>query len=241
VKHQAIILRINRNVAGARFPFDKVYFFKKEAKQHLPRVFSHALVIAPTKPFIEMVSESIASSCKVGKVYPMRRRDEEVMGKVIAEELPIHDVVANYKNYMALIPILFLTNHKKKTQINPAYLYASRKPRPARRPTRNWQGKYTKQSGTKVERSDHNMYRMMHNAFTSRSYFLMEGEKFQPVCIACPNNLLMITDQCRLGSSTCFEKLAQVKPSNFRKNMNRYVKWLKQVGEPEIQLEDDNE
>ncbi len=239
MQHQAVILRVNRNAAGSRFPFDKIYFFKREAQEHLPRIFRCALVVVPTKPFIAMVSAAAeAFKCNPGKVYPMKRKDEEKMAQMMKDELPIHDVIVNYKNYVGLVPILYLQHDKNPKEIVPEYMHASKKPRPANyRPAKAKKG----QKSTVPERSTSNMRRMFQDTFTSRSYFLMDGEKFSPVCTICPNSLLMVTGACHLGDQTCFEKLSQVKPSNFRKNMQQYLDWLKQVGEPELQLEAENE
>lgn len=238
MKHQAVILRVNRHAAGARFPFDKVYFFKREAQEHLPRIFRCALVIMPTKPFVGMVSEATeAFTCHAGKVYPLKRRDGEKMTQMMKDELPIRDVIANYKNYVGLIPILYLQNEDKPKEIAPEYLHATKKPRPSRGRARRKKG----QKSDAPARSVANMRRMFQDTFTSRSYFLIDGQKFSPVCTVCPNSLLMVTGECHLGDQECYEKLSQVKPSNFRKNMAQYIDWVKRVGEPELQLEDENE
>lgn len=238
MRHKAIILRVNRNAAGAHFPFDKMYFFKKGAQEHFSRIFRCAMVVVPTKPFIQMVVSAVeAHACSVGKVYPLKRCDEEKMAKAMRDELPINDVIANYKNYVGLVPILYLQRRETKEEIVPQYLHASQKVRPGRALRPIW--RKTKTSA--AERAHDNIRRMFSDTFTSRSYFLMDNEKYSPICTVCENSLLMVTGKCRLGDRVCFEKLAQVKPSNFRKNMNRYLDWVKQVGEPELKLEAENE
>lgn len=240
MRHQAIILRVDRNAAGARIPFDKIYFFKREAQEHLSRVFRCALVVVPTKPFIEMVKNTIQThSCKVGKVYPMKRRDEEQSLQMMKDALPIHNIVDNYKNYVGLVPMLYLQNDSKPKEIQPQYMRATAmKPKPGSISRRGKKGVTAQLS---IDRAHANMRSMFQDTFTARSYFIMDGEKYQPVCTGCPNSLAMVTGQCNLGDRECLEKLSQVNRSNFRINMTKYLDWLKNVGEPELQLETENE
>lgn len=235
MKHQALILRVGRNSAGVRFPFDKVYFFKKEARKCLTRIYRCALVIVPSKTFIELLTDTTQHhACSVGKVYPMQRRDEEQCLRQMHQELPISDVVSNYKNYLGLIPILFLQNRNNPEKISPQYLRATLRDK-ARRIRKK---KSAAQAAT--DASD-NMLDMFQDTFTSDSYFIMDGEEYSPVCAVCPNSLGMVTGQCRLGGNMCFDKLSQVNSSNFRVNMKKYLHWLRNVGEPELKLEAGNE
>jgi len=230
VKHVVRVFRVVRNVAGSSYPFDKTYFFNKEARDLLPHIFPHALVIAINKPFVGMIEEALKrAAAEEGKVYPMSRRDEDKLRKECAAENPIIDVVLNYKKYIGVVPVLFLQNRKdpgKKKQVVPQYLHAFKKTQPGRRGPR---------SGAQ-ERADANMRRMMQNTFTGRSYFLSQGEEHRPVCSICTNSLAMITGQCHLGDSECFENLAQTKPSDYHANMKRFAEWVKRLDEPEITL-----
>ena len=243
MQHKAIILRLNRNVAGAKFPFDKTYFFKKEARKHLPRIFRSALVIAPAKSFAEMLGKIVVEPlCAAGKAYPIRRRDEETTLQTMKEELPIHDVVSNYENYLGLVPILFLQNRSKPSDITPRYLHADMKIVPGQSWRRTRNKRRTRYTAQEVEnRALDNMQDMLQDVFTSESYFLIDGEEYQPVCTACANSLAMVTGQCHLGGGNCLENLARVDRSNFRRNMDQYANWLKGVGEPELQLETKDE
>lgn len=247
MKHQATVLRVNRNAAGVRFPFDRIYFFKKEAREHLAKIFSCALVIVPSKPFIALLSDTIKTySCEVGKVYPMKRRDEEQSLHKMESELPIHDVVVNYENYLGLVPILYLQKVSRQKKADPektmpAYLRAKLKPPPGH----SWRqsvSRRTSSAGLSTgERAMANMRNMFQDTFNAQSYFLMNGEEYQPICTVCSNSLAMVTGQCHLGEERCFEKLSQVNQSNYRLNMDNYLSWLKNVGEPELQLETENE
>jgi hypothetical protein len=226
---------VERNVAGGSYPFDKTYFFKKEARGLVPRIFPHAFVIFPNKPFVKMIENAVARGvCQAGKVYPMARSDEDKLKKMVSDQNPIQDVIFNYKKYIGVIPILFLQDRKKgkKKNVKPAYLHASSKVKPGR-----YYGKKKKAHMQALE----NMQRMMRDAVTGRSYLLSEGEEFRPVCSICSNSLAMITGQCHLGDKECFDKLAQTKPSDFRKNMLRYNEWIKKLNEPELELEAGNE
>jgi len=233
MKHEVVIFRVERNIAGGSFPFDKTYFFKKEAVKLLPRIFPHAFVIFPNKPFVKMIEETITrSTCHSGKVYPVSRADEGIIRKMIESQNPIKDVIFNYKKYVGVVPVLFLQDTNSKKHVKPAYLHASSKKKPGRH--------YAKKQQAHVVALE-NMQRMMRDALTGRAYFLSGGEEFRPVCSICSNSLAMITGQCQLGEKQCFTNLAQTKPSDYRKNMLRYNSWVRRLDEPEITLEAPNE
>lgn len=233
MKHEVVIFRVEKGVAGKTFPFDKTYFFKRSAAKLLPRIFPHAFVLFPNKPFINMIEETIAAvTCHVGKVYPALRADEGRLKQMMAAQNPIQDVVSNYKKYVGVVPILFLQDKNKRKRVVPAYLRAS--PKVA-------SGRYHGKKSRAHVRALENMRRMMRDAVTGRSYFLSGGEEFRPVCSICSNSLAMITGQCHLGDNQCYENLAQTKPSDYRKNMLRYNKWIERLNEPEISLEANNE
>jgi len=234
MKHKAVILRVNRNAAGSRFPFDKVYFFKKESCAQLHKIFRFALVIPSTKCFVHMLKDTVkAYPCEVGKVYPMKRRDEESTLRMISEELPINDVVHNYKNYVGLVPILFSRNDKVAGNIVPSYMHASLKTPP----NTGYRSRVARSKISSYELANRNMQSMIRDSVKSDAYFIADGEEYQPVCSICPNSLANIVGDCQLGVPLCFDKLSRVSQTNFRKNMYRYSQWLEKTGEPELKLE----
>jgi len=245
VKHEVTIFRVHRNQAGSTYPFDKTYFFRKEDKELLGKIFPNALVLYINKAFINMVKDTLKESkIQTGKVYPMRRSDEDQLKARVRDVNPIQTIMEDYKKYLAVIPILYLGNgtkplrykekgktKEKEAVCSPAYLHASAK----RSPRRDWK---PRRMGPAFFRARENIKEMMKDVITGRSFFLADGEEYRPVCSICSNSLAMIAGQCVLGGAECIRKLAQTKPSHFRKNMQNYKTWVSKLEEPDIQVEE---
>lgn len=214
MKHSAIILRVQGTAARNIFPFDKVYFFKREEIPPLSRIFRHALVIFPNYTFVNILDRAIKLFGWVsGKAFPVSRWDEEKLKEKIKEHNPLADILVNHTKYMAVIPILFLRLMEEE-KIAPAYLY-------------------TRMITLEKKR--------LLRKVMSDSYFLSDGEEFRPICSICTNSLELFAGKCLFGSSKCMKSLLQTKPSEFMKNIRRYRAWANQLDEPAISLEKGNE
>lgn len=231
MKHEAVILRVDRNRAGAIFPFDKVYFFEKSAEDTLPRIFTHAFVISPTTQFVNMVRDVVWNSvghmvCQTGKAHALSRRDEHKLKERMDNRHPIYEVIANPQGYLAVIPMLFLRGraNREKTEkpaIYPIYIHAPGKVR------------FIPMPGNVELNKERNMKNMMSTA-AQHAYFLSEGEAFRPICVLCPRSLYMLSGQCQFGDIVCYSSLAQIKPGDYQKNMRKYREWVGALEEPEI-------
>lgn len=234
---QAIALRVHRSLVGEIFPFDIVYFFKKEDEDLIPGIFPYSMVLMITKKFSELIRTTIEQRKLNHAAFPLRRKDEESWEKRFkdanAGKTPLHRVLKNYTDFVALVPTLFLA--KDKQNITPAYLHGGVKVPPRRVDTGKEKGRFKKATETDHEKG---LRRMMKKVYSARSYFLINGQKFQPLCVACPNNLSMLNGECFFGQGQCYSLLAQSTPGEFVKALKRYQEFTVNFGEPELEVED---
>lgn len=234
---QAIALRVHHALVGNVFPFDIVYFFKKEDEYLIPGIFPYSMVLMITKKFSELIRSTIELRKLNHAAFPLRRKDEESWKRRFKDtgvsKTPLNKVLNNYTDFVALVPTLFLA--KDKQNIAPAYLHGGVKVPPRRTTTGKRKGRFT--SATPSDRVN-SVRSMMKKVYSARSYFLINGQKFQPLCVACPNNLSMLNGECFFGQDQCYSLLAQSTPGEFVQALKRYQEFTVEFGEPELEVED---
>lgn len=246
--NQAIVLRVHRNVAGVSFPWDCVYFFRRSEEKLLPKIFPCSLVLVMTKRFTRLVKKAVDNprgDAEASMAYPHHRRDEKKLAARVKRRAPIKDVMTNPADYVALIPTLHLKGTHAQGKSGPAYLTARpRAPAPrsvsaARRATQNKKktGQVFVDKGKFISSHQIRMSilrKLVHEAMTSRAYFLFYGEKIQPVCLCCPNNLDFMDGKCIFGEEKCYKSLDQAKHSDFVEALHLYKEIVVSGNEPEV-------
>lgn len=250
MKHEVVILRVHRTLAGAEVPWDKLYFFRGEDRKLIPRVFPFCLVFPLNKPLVKMIKtvvnpDRIHHRPIVGKAYPIRRSDEEVIVRSLREgpSQPVLDILADHKKYRVVVPTLFhhrsIKSEKKKVKgkmrtvhtfdlknLRPAYLNAAPKTGSIRR-----KKKYPKGHKPASTLALENMAGLMSRSITSRAYFLLAGEEYKPICATCSQSARMLAGECRFGTLECYNTLSRERASDFRKNLERYSEYAARAAE----------
>lgn len=203
---KAVILRVDRIVAGREIPFDKMYFFERSITPLLPHIFPFSLVLTLTEQFAAQLAEYYTKSSErfaKPRHFPMHRRDE---GSISEEALcsEFTSVLRAPASYWMVVPVLHLT-HKLGTSV-PTYLNAVQ-PRVAR--------KMEKEPLRSYEKNEELRRKVTSLLDSIESYMLIAGKKYQPICLACANHLEMLNGRCFFGSAVCYNQLVQLCPSNF--------------------------
>lgn len=242
---QAVVLRVHRNVAGVTFPWDCVYFFRQEEEALLPKVFPCSLVIVMSKRFTRMVKrafENPRGDRGKDKAFPQHRKDEAKLNKRVKRRSPMEAVLDDPKKYIALIPTLHLRGAHDEGKSGPVYLTARpRAPAPhsqSKKTHSNKHGnrKYTEKGKFTNARParEQIIKKMMREAMTSKAYFLFRGEKIQPPCLCCPNNLEFLDGKCQFGLRKCYESLDQAREGDFVEALKLYQEITRGLKEPEV-------
>jgi hypothetical protein len=246
VKHRVIILRVHRTLAGAFCAWDKLYFFREEARDLIPRVFSSCLILGINRPLVKMIRAVIDPLDKrhrpvPGKVFPVQRGDEGPLKEEMGEHPPMDEVLANKRKYLVVIPVLFHARKgdkdgKLESQSYPVYLGAgSPKPGVLRQQFKR-QSRKSPNNPTASQLAAKNQKNLVHSAVHNNAAFYYRGEMIEPICGACSRSLFMLAGRCQFGEKACYDALASQTPSDFIKNMRTYQKYAREAAE----LEDSN-
>jgi hypothetical protein len=223
---QAIVLRVHRNVAGVSFPWDCVYFFRQAEESLLSKVFPCSMVLVMTDSLTHLVKKAVENprgDLEPSQSYPHYRGDEHKLAAQVKRKSPMATVLENPKNYVALIPTLHLKGDHNEGTSGPVYLTA----RPRALAPQSMSNK-RRQIRTSILR------KLMGEAMTSQAYFLFHGDKIQPVCLSCPNNLEFLDGKCIFGEEKCYASLDQAKHSDFVEARFLYKQIVLGKDEPEV-------
>lgn len=230
---RALILRVERGEAGKTLPFDKLYFFRKSDEHTAARVFPYSLVLTLTTGFADRIKRVVSGADEV-RGYPLHRRDEKVLGEQLKTEEVFNEVFKDRAKFVAVIPTLYMHTQtidetgKTVSGSAPKYLCAT----PAR---------HTSRSGRRGARSfDRNATTAHHRDLMDKlqsvqSYILVDGQKYRPICVACPNHMEVLQGRCYFGSDACYTHLSFTTPTIFSAGLAAYAALQKgEVLDPEV-------
>jgi hypothetical protein len=232
---RALVLRVRRDLAGKTLPFDKLYFFHTGMGPIIARVFPYSLVLTLTADFTKMIQE-VVKGCTAHEAFPLRRKDEKAVKAAFSVDA-FKDVIENRAKYWAVVPTLYLTHTMTDVEGNedppeskPAYICA----KPERHYARDKQRHNRKTVSPELTQA-HQRERM-DKLQSVKSYLLVAGEVYRPICVACPNHMEVLNGRCFFGSQTCYEQLSVTTPSAFVAGMKAYKQFV--GGQtPELELE----
>lgn len=220
----AFIVRVERSKAGVDIPFDKIYLFRKQDQQQLPRVFRDAMVFPLTKKFVSQIEKVLDGHHKYEPFPYLRGREEGLRRRVKKEDLR-KTLQKNRKDFLALVPVLF-TKHgntkidskkkkmkgRKKEASFPAYLIA--------RPTAE------------------DAVKKLKVALSARAYFIIDGKEVRPICLMCPLHQNFLQGHCHIGEEDCYRFLARAKPADMVRGIRLYNKLTSEIEEPVLDLQE---
>jgi len=192
-----IDIHIQRNVAGAQIPFDKLYLMKPDQKELLPKIFGYAIVMPLSEDIKEVIYKLNPSA--LTKAH-FRRNDDD---KAVPLALDKQRVLSWWKDFneeydidnrLVVIPVLTSLARRK---IRPRYL-ANKKWFAA-----NVQRQRTKQKNLPQSQTV--------NALSDYAYLATPldapQDKIRPLCSICPRMLRHIQGDCLPGQPVCYDAL----------------------------------
>ena len=169
-------LRVDRNVAGRAFPFDRVYLTKYNDRDVIERLFRYALVMPAEGRLMDQLT-----SLPIDEVVarPFNRDDSATLDKSSWEQ-----GLAN-NEWVLAVPLLPKWIHKNM----PQYLTAERWFEGTKRRRRSKYSTTAPKTGA------------VRSPFESRAYLQTPQKKIRPICVACPRAILQDRKSTRLNSS----------------------------------------
>lgn len=184
-----VAVRMSRKIVGVKIPYDKLYFFTREMREIIPRVFGYALVL----PFDSTIYKGLYSTPpKFVTTRHVRRYDEGLKAPVSLEDVPQvkwwDDFMEQYgmRERVVVVPILL---RKRALKAVPRYLTSDK-----------W---FTRQSHRPLEQ--------IKPAISDLAYLATPHpapqDKVRPLCDICPRSLLQLQGECIPGQQICYSSL----------------------------------
>lgn len=232
---RALILRVQRAHAGKTLPFDKLYFFHTDAESSIAQVFPYSLVLTLTAGFTEMIRNVVQFCRAEHKAYPLRRRNEVALNAQFSVD-SFNEILENQSKYWAVVPMLYLSRRSQdgKPRVEskdcvPEYICA--KPERQYRQSQTHVRWHYRQKVVDEALTEFHHKKRMKRLFSERSYLLIAGEAYRPICVACSAHIEALNGQCFFGSPACYERLSTTTPATFTTGMAAYREFLKALAE----------
>lgn len=213
---RTLALKIQRSLAGKVFPFDRVYLFQQEDELLIPRIFPYSMVLSLTgtfrKMFDRVVKEDGSSNILVASA--MSRTSTETMQKELGKsnlKTELDQALEHPDKWIVAVPMLW--RMKSGKTIWPQYLAA-----------RARFGRKTKKTG--MSKSP-----LLAQVVSSRSYLLVGGKSYRPVCLICTRALESIQGKCIPGNVECYDGLTQTGVAQFARGLRNFIRASKEAEE----------
>jgi len=183
-----VAVRMARKIVGVKIPYDKLYFFTRDMRDIIPKVFGYALVL----PFDEMIKKGLyATPPKHVTTRFVRRYDEGIKAEVptdVNKALWWTEFMEQYdmQSRVVVVPILL---RKRALKAVPRYLT-----------TEKW-------FQNQVRRG----YKVLKEPISDMAYLATPHpapqDKIRPLCSICPRSLLQLQGECIPGQPVCYTSL----------------------------------
>jgi hypothetical protein len=247
----AIVLRVDRTLAGTEFPWDRVYFFRRDEEELLGLYFPCFLVTPLTKRLMKRVKKVVGITGDARRTlattsHAYRRKGQKKLENRVARRSPLDAVIDDPASYVALVPILHLQHHRGQGKVGPMYLTAQPRIKSIRQSEEDKKEAQKKQRLTKAGKpykkpnnykspeerareADTRLKQLMRDAICAKTYFIVDGERIEPVCVACPKNLEALNGRCQFGHEQCYDNLTRSQVSDFRRGLREYRKIVQRI------------
>ncbi len=182
---EVFCLRVHKNTAGKKFPFDRVYLIKYDDRDVIEQMFRYSIVL-PIEAKLAKLLREIKVEEYVNRTF--HRNDAEQAAAKIAER-DWHTLLDSTE-WVLVVPVL----SKWMKQNMPRYLVAE-----------DWYRTKSKQRRKKgvvaitVTTNE--------SPFSHRSYVQTPERKIRPICVVCPRMIMHQNGECQLGDEICFTSL----------------------------------
>lgn len=192
---EVFCLRVGKDQAGTKFPFDRVYIVNYEDRAVIDQLFRYSLVL-PVEGALRKQLESVQPDSYANRTFD--RDDDENAPVKIAHT----DWVELFQDgeWVMIVPLL----PKWMKQNMPQYLIAEK-----------WYDQHTVRVAGKGKQKT----ARRETPFTNRSYLQTPHKKIRPICVVCPRMVLHQNGECQIGDDVCFTSLPLGMVNHFDESM----------------------
>ena len=193
---EVFCLRVGKDMAGKKFPFDRVYIVNYENRAVIEQLFRYALVL-PVEGALRTQLESVKPDTYTNRTF--NRDDKEST----SEKIDASDWVELFKDGEWVMAVPLLPKWMKKNI--PQYLIAE-----------TWYSQHTVRVAGKGKQKS----ARRESPFTNRSYLQTPHKKIRPICVVCPRMVLHQNGECQIGDKVCFESLPLGMVNHFEESLS---------------------
>ena len=193
---EVFCLRVGKDQAGKKFPFDRVYIVNYDDRAAIEQMFRYALVL----PIEGALRDQLTSVTP--KTYHNRTFDRDDAVNVAAE-IDQKDWLELFKDGEWVMAVPLLPKWMKKNM--PQYLLAE-----------GWYDQHT----VRVIGKGKKKTPRRESPFTNRSYLQTPQKKIRPICVVCPRMVLHQNGECQIGDKVCFESLPLGMVNHFEESLS---------------------
>lgn len=180
---EVFCLRVGKDMAGKKFPFDRVYIVNYEDRAVIEQLFRYAIVL-PVEGTLRTQLESVKPASYLNRTFD--RNDTENT----AAKIDDRDWKELFQDGEWVMVVPLLPKWMKKNM--PQYLIA--------------EGWYSQHS-VRIRGKGKVKSERRESPFTNRSYLQTPHKKIRPICVVCPRMVLHQNGECQIGDKVCFESL----------------------------------
>ena len=197
---EVFCLRVSKDMAGKKFPFDRVYIVNYEDRAVLSdpdnNLFRYALVL-PIEGVLRQQLEAVQPATYINRTF--HRNDAESAPAKITQT----DWVSLFKDGEWIMAVPLLPKWMKKNM--PQYLVAE-----------TWYS----QHNVRIRGKGKTKSAQRETPFTNRSYLQTPHKKIRPICVVCPRMVLHQNGECQIGDKVCFESLPLGMVNHFEESLS---------------------
>lgn len=211
-KPNVVVVKVHRNAAGHSLPFDKIYFFKRDDRPLIPKLFQYALVLPIDEELLTAIyglkpkeishlkfrrdDDALKVRTQIGEEdLDGRKHDRKKIQEWWTENIiEAHD----FADRVAVVPVLTSKARKKR---KPRYLSSKK-----------WYDRQMKGRG----RASRQLMKTrggdsIKGAISELAYLATPlpapHDKVSPLCTICPRMLLHLQGECIPGQLICYNSL----------------------------------
>lgn len=206
-----VVIKVSREVAGITIPFDKLYFFRREDRELIPKIFGYALVLPVSEELVTKIKRLRPKSLSHYK----HQRDDEALhqpptigGTLLDGRTHSQNQIKEWWDTTLFVPedltervvVIPILTKKVRKKIQARYLSSKK-----------WYDRQKSQISARNRYARKAAPQAIISALPEVAYLATPeaapDDKINPICTICPRNLLQLQGKCTPGELVCYKSL----------------------------------
>lgn len=213
-----VVIKVSREVAGISIPFDKLYFFRREDRDLIPKIFGYALVLPVSEELVTKIKRLRPKSVSQYKHHrddALLQQSPSIEGTMLDGRSHSRAQIETWwdeklfepEDLMERVVVIPVLTKKVRKKLQARYLsskkwYDRQKSRISA--SRRFRGRLSPSQNTQLSQQVVSALPEVAYLATPEAY---PDDKINPLCTICPRNLLQLQGKCTPGELVCYKSL----------------------------------